>query len=87
MSGGCGLSRYAGLASAVSGIPPPPLPADFRSRRKFCDSAIHAAPKPESIPLPPSEWMSSYPLPLVGIPKEMGTAVQKLKAVLHCKAA
>ncbi|KAF7259552.1 hypothetical protein EG68_02704 [Paragonimus skrjabini miyazakii] len=41
------------------------------SPRKFCDSVIHAAPRPELLPLPPSEWIS-YPFPLVTVPPELG---------------
>ncbi|KAF5400420.1 hypothetical protein PHET_05569 [Paragonimus heterotremus] len=56
------------------------------SPRKFCDSVIHAAPKPELLPLPPSEWMS-YPFPLMAVPPELGKALQQLKSTLCCKAA
>ncbi|KAK4471849.1 hypothetical protein MN116_005239 [Schistosoma mekongi] len=34
----------------------PPSSSNYGS--KYCDSIVHAAPKPESLPLPPDEWVS-----------------------------
>ncbi|TPP67922.1 hypothetical protein FGIG_08152 [Fasciola gigantica] len=81
------VQRFAGLVTST-GPPafPSKIPTSYPHPRKFCDSMIHAAPKPEALPQPPSEWMSSYPLPLTGIPPELYQALQQLRSMITNKA-
>uniref|UniRef100_A0A094ZDP4 Uncharacterized protein n=1 Tax=Schistosoma haematobium TaxID=6185 RepID=A0A094ZDP4_SCHHA len=57
--------------------PPPPNYAS-----KYCDSIVHAAPKPESIPLPPDEWM-----PFCCSPSDLTGVTQHLRLLLRIQTA
>lgn len=37
----------------------------------YCDSIIHSAPKPELLPLPPNDWIPSYPVDINGVTRHL----------------
>uniref|UniRef100_A0A3Q0KTN8 Uncharacterized protein n=2 Tax=Schistosoma mansoni TaxID=6183 RepID=A0A3Q0KTN8_SCHMA len=57
--------------------PPPPNYAS-----KYCDSIVHTAPKPESLPLPPDEWM-----PFCGSSSDLSGVTQHLRLLLRIQTA